>query len=156
MWMGVSPTKIPGFYEVVPHRRTSDPIHDVGVVETQMNKTMSFRTTETSRILGADRALVSDGTYRVLATLEYRDCSYRTFGDLNIDDGTAQLRVFRFELASADEWFAQRKMNLNVVWPDFALLEHKVDGAEFVLRAPVRLNEAEAAEFFGPSGPPVT
>jgi hypothetical protein len=119
-----------------------------------MNKTMSFRASEPSRVTSADRALVGDGTYRVLATLEFRRCSYRVFADLNIDDGSAGLRVLRFDLPASGEWLMERAITIPIVWPDFAPLEHPVNGADFVLRVPVRLDESQAALFFGPSGPP--
>ena len=121
-----------------------------------MNKTRSFRASEPSRVIGADRAIVVDGSYRVLATLEFGRCSYRVFADLIIDDGSADLRVMRFDVPASGEWSVERAINIPVVWPDFAPLEHPVYGADFVLRAPVRLDEAQAAIFFGPSGPPPT
>ena len=153
--MGEPPTEIPGIFGAILSRASRVRTHADVVVDMETNKTMSFHATQ-SRIVTSEKPVPADGTYRVLATLDYRGSSYRVFADLNVDDGAAHLRVFRFEVPQQDEWFAERKINLPVVWTDLAPLEQEVNGAEFVLRAPVRIDEDTAIALFGPSGPPVT
>jgi hypothetical protein len=137
------------------------PVCVVAEPKTQMDqrsRTIPFRATDESRITDWDRQLTSlaDGTYRVLATLDADGRVYRVFADLNVSDGSAQLRLFRFELPQADEWFAERKLTLSVARPEIRRLEQKIGDAEFVLCSPVRLDAAECEALFGPSGPPVT
>jgi hypothetical protein len=130
--------------------------HDSAVAESNVNKALGFRVTEQPRVLhSAGRHSPENGTYRVLATIDTGENSYRVFGDLHVDDGTAELRLYRFEIPHQDEWFAERKINLPVAWPELAPLEQEVNGAEFVLVTPVTLDEAKATALFGASGPPV-
>lgn len=130
--------------------------HDSAVAELIVNKSLPFRVTEHSRVLrSADRHSPADGTYRVLATIDNGTNSYRVFADLHVGDGTAELRLYRFEIPQQDEWFAERKVSLPVPWPELAPLEQAVNGAEFVLITPVTLDESKATALFGPSGPPV-
>jgi len=122
----------------------------------KVNKTLSFRVTEHSRVFhSAGRHSPEDGTYRVLATIEIGTKSYRVFADLHVGDGTAELRMYRFEIPQQDEWFAERKINIPVPWPELAPLEQELNGAEFVLITPVTLDEAKAAALFGGGGQPV-
>ena len=93
--------------------------------------------------------------YRVLATIDTGVTSYRVFADLHVGEGTAELRLYRFEIPQQDEWFAERKVNLPVAWPELAPLEQELNGAEFVLITPVFLDEAKAVALFGAAGPPV-
>jgi hypothetical protein len=128
--------------------------HDSAVVEHEF-KTLSFRATEESRISERERGSPDEGTYRVLATLDWAGRIYRVFGDLNVGDGDAHLRLYRFELPQADEWYAERKVNITVPWPEIAPLKHKLNGAEFRLCTAVHLDATQAAALFGSDGPPM-
>jgi hypothetical protein len=129
---------------------------DSAVSESIVNKTLPFRVTEHPRVFhSAGRHSPENGIYRVLATIDTGENSYRVFGDLHVGDGTAELRLYRFEIPHQDEWFAERKVNLPVPWPELAPLEQELNGAEFVLITPVTLDEAKASALFGASGPPV-
>src|SRR5688572_23275815 len=73
--------------------------HHATVAEQTVNKTLSLRVNEQSRIMhSADRISPADGTYRVLATIDSGGKSYRVFADLHVDDGLAELRLYRFEI----------------------------------------------------------
>lgn len=92
----------------------------------------------------------------VLATLCVGEETYRLFADLVVTAESAYLRLHRFDLPSGDDWLAERKVNIPVAEPDIVPLETKLGSVEFVLLAPVWLDEATARAFFGRSGPPAT
>jgi hypothetical protein len=119
-----------------------------------LNQTIPFLTAQRSRIIGAETHTLADGLYRVLATLIFGERSYRVLGDLLIDAGDAQLQFYRFDVSTQDEWFAERKLSVPVARTELAAIEQKVNGAEFVLCSPVRLDQAKAVAVFGNSGPP--
>jgi hypothetical protein len=119
------------------------------------NTTAPFHSAESSRIIGREPRL-SDGTCRVLATLECGEKTYRVVAELLVRDDVAQLRVHRFDLPDREEWFAERKLMLPVSRPELVRLEAPVKEVEFALAAPVRLDEHTMAVLFGPSGPPAT
>lgn len=126
------------------------------MTESIANKTLPFRVSQHSPVVhSAGRYSPEDGTYRVLATIDTGANSYRVFADLNVGDGTAELRLYRFEIPQQDEWFAERKISVPVPWPELAPLEQELNGAEFVLITPVTLDEAKATALFGASGPPI-
>ena len=121
-----------------------------------VNKTLPFRVTDHPRVVRSPgRHSPENGVYRVLATIDTGVTSYRVFADLHVGEGTAELRLYRFEIPQQDEWFAERKVNLPVAWPELAPLEQELNGAEFVLITPVFLDEAKAVALFGAAGPPV-
>ena len=124
------------------------------VSDPRMNKTLSYLAPERTRIVGREREQLADGDYRVLATLLYGERSYRVFADLCVENGSAELRLHRFDHVSGDEWFVERKVTLHVAQPELLPLPQKVNGTDFQLCAPLRLDETKAAVVFGPAGPP--
>jgi hypothetical protein len=124
------------------------------VADSLLNQTMPFLTAQRSRVIGAETHTLADGLYRVLATLIFGERSYRILADLLIDEGDAQLQFYRFDVSTQDEWFAERKLSVPVARTELAAIEQKVNGAEYVLCSPVRLDHAKAVAVFGNSGPP--
>jgi hypothetical protein len=92
----------------------------------------------------------------VLATLCVGEETYRVFADLHVIAEGAYLRLHRFDLPNGDDWLAERKINIPVVEPDIAPLEKRIGEVEYALSAPVWLDAAKAAAFFGRWGPPAT
>jgi hypothetical protein len=121
-----------------------------------MSRSLPFLASERSRAAGVGAAPVSDGSYKVLATLVAGAKSYRILAEMVVEDEKACLRFYRFDVPPRDEWFAERKINLPIARPEIAPLKQHVAGAEFVLCAAVCLEESEVEEIFGASGPPVT
>lgn len=104
--------------------------------------------------MGREHSRVADVTHRVLVTLTTGGKEYRIMGDLLIRQGTPELRLHRFDVPDANEWFAERKILLPVSDPKLVPLEHPVKGAEFLLSSSIALDEDAAAALFGPAGPP--
>ena len=121
--------------------------------DTAVKSAHPFQETEPSRFRVSGRHLPADGVYRVLATLDIGVSSYRVFGELLVDGGHTELRIYRFEVPAQDAWFAERKINLPVAESEITPVEHKVQGVEFVLCTPVRLDDAKASAVFGSAGP---
>lgn len=122
-----------------------------------LNRTIPYRAGGRSQFVDTAREeSISDGTYKVLATLRTGGGSYRILGDLVVDEGRAELRFYRFEVPTADDWFAERKLSVPVRRAELAPFEHQVSGADYVLFPHVHLNEDIAASVFGSSGPPAT
>lgn len=119
-----------------------------------INPSIPFFSAQRSRKIAGETLIIADGLYRVLATLIFGERSYRILGDLLIDAGDAQLQFYRFDVATQEDWFAERKLSIPIVRTDLAPIEHPVNGAEFVLCSPVRLDQAKAVDVFGHSGPP--
>jgi hypothetical protein len=130
--------------------------NDFRVEDVMLDWTAPLLAAERSRINGSENHAVADGVYRVLATLNSGGKRYRIFAELLVDGGDAQLRFHRFEAPARDEWFAEQKINVSVARPEIVPLEEKINGADFVLCAPVRLDENKIAAIFGSSGPPAT
>ena len=124
--------------------------------DSMRNRTAPFRVIEQSRIIGSEKPSISDGVYRVLATLDSGGKLYRIFAELIVDDGKAQLRFRGFEAPTRDEWLAGQKLSVPVTQPEIAPLEQKINGADFMLCAPVRLDEREMKAVFGSNEPPAT
>lgn len=118
-----------------------------------MNDTIPYLAHNRPPTVVEERETIGDGTYSVLATLEFEDKAYRLFADLIVKNAEAQLRMHRFNGANADEWFTEHKIQIVVSRPELAPIVNIV-GAEFILCTPVQLNETKAAIVFGPSGPP--
>jgi hypothetical protein len=98
----------------------------------------------------------SDSVHRVLATLNCGENSYRVVGDLLVHADATELRLFRFDVPNADEWFAERKILIPVSHPEIAPLKQNIRGVEFQLCEPLALDETTAAAVFGAAGPPAT
>lgn len=126
------------------------------MVDSKRNGTMPFRAPESSRVIGRERHTVADGTYKVLATLQSGERSYRVAGELLVLGEGAQLRMYRFHVADHGEWVAERKIILPLAYPEIAAAEQPTKDFDFVLCDPVALDEATAATMFGPLGPPAT
>lgn len=110
--------------------------------------------TESVRPVG--KGTPSDRKHAVLATLCVGEETYRLFADLIVTAESAYLRLHRFDLPSGDDWLAERKINIPVAEPDIVPLETKLGSADFVLSAPIWLDEATARALFGRWGPPAT
>lgn len=126
------------------------------MADTMLYRTVPFRAGGRDHLVDTPRELVADGTYRVLATLRAGERSYRVLGDLVVDEGDAELRFYRFQVATADEWFAERKMSVSVRRAELARCEYQVSGADYVLHPHVHLSEENTAAVFGSSGLPET
>ena len=113
-----------------------------------------FRATERATIIGREESKITDGTYKVLATLIAGDKTYRLTSELMVRNGNAQLRLHRFDVANSDQWFAERKVVVPLPNAEVAPLEHRLKEVEFVLRTPITLDPETVEKIFGPSGPP--
>ena len=113
-----------------------------------------FRVTERSTIVGRQEPPIADGSYKVLATLIAGDKTYRLTSELMVRNGNAQLRLHRFGVADSDQWYADRKVVIPLPDAELAPLDHRLKDVEFMLRAPVALDDETAGKVFGPNGPP--
>jgi hypothetical protein len=131
--------------------------NDRGVAQSTLNmkQTLPFLAAAPGRATRVGRVSLAEGSYRVLASLEFGASMYRVLADLIVTDQGAQLRLYRFELPGQDEWFSERKLNLTVPNPEIVPLVENIGDAEYVLREPVRLDGTDAAAVFGDAGPPV-
>jgi hypothetical protein len=123
------------------------------VADSERNLTLPFRATEHLSIVGAEHRNIANSTHKVLVTLQTGGKAYRVVADLVVRGGTTELRLYRFDAPNSDEWFAERKIVIPVARPEIAPLEHPIKGIEFALSGPIVLDEATAAELFGPTGP---
>jgi len=132
--------------------RRNDP--HVGHSTLNIEQTLPFLAAAPGRRSSVERISIADGTHRVLATLECGARTYRVLADLIVTGQDAHLRLYRFELPSQDEWFAERKLNLSLSNPEIVPLTENIGDAEFVLREPVHLDDTDVAALFGEAGPP--
>jgi hypothetical protein len=132
--------------------RPDDP--HVGQSTLNIKRTLPFLATAPGRRSSVETVSIAEGTYRVLATLEYGARTYRVLADLILTDQDARLRLYRFELPGQDEWFAERKLNLSLSNPEVVPLAENIGDAEFILQEPVHLDDTDAAAVFGETGPP--
>jgi hypothetical protein len=150
----------PRFFRVLPRhvgiaRPPAEKDHS-RMVDSMRNGTAAFRDLEESGSIGRERQPLANGTYKVLATLQCGEQSYRVAGELQVHGETAQLRTHRFHVPNQDEWLADRKIVLPLAYPEVAPAERPARDFDFVLCDPVALDEATAATLFGPTGPPAT
>jgi hypothetical protein len=153
--VGKFPTSIPEEIGAFVVRATPARVDYSGVSDSKRNSAVAFRATEHSTIIGRENSRSADVAHRVLATLTTGEKEYRVMGDLLIRHGIPELRLHRFKVPDASEWFAERKIVLLPV-PDSTLapLEQPLKGAEFRLSSPIALDAEAAAALFGPAGPP--